>query len=208
MAKVVTAGWMPGLSGSMGNAVFVSTRDGTVVRERPRGRRSFTPAACEARERVRQIGLFWKNMSVAEAEAWRVYARGLEPQEPAQQLFTRLAVRAMVAGYPIPASPPEGPFLGDSPKFSLSTLPGRVVVTASGANSAGVVTVVALQRLVSAHRRTYLSRYRSAVVLSLPGPGPVELGVLAGVWAVAARFILGPTGQSTAFAELGRVIVE
>jgi hypothetical protein len=208
MAKVVTAGWMPGLSGSMGNAVFVQTKDGTIVRNRPISQVSCTPAAWEARDRVRKAGFSWKNMSVAQAEAWRDYARGLEPPEPAQQLFTRLAVRAMVAGWPIPELPPEGPFLGDSPRLSLSASPGRVVVTASGANSPGVVTEVALQELMSIHRRTYMSRYRSARVLALPGPGPVELEVSAGVWAAAARFILGPTGQATAFAELGRVVVE
>ena len=80
-------------------------------------------------------------------------------------------------------------------------------VAASAANGQGVVTELLLQRLESANRRTYLSRYRSARVLALPGPGTVELPDRPGWWAVGVRFLFAQTGQATEIAELGTVRV-
>ncbi len=206
MARTDVSFLAPGLRGKLGGVVFVRADCGSVLRERVVGRDPRSPAQQAQRDRVRRVGRAWRDLDPGRVAAWRDYALGLGPGVQAHAVFSSLGVRALLAGAPaVPLDPPGAPFLGDSVRLEAAGGPGRVEVAGSAANGQGVVTELLLQRLESANRRTYLSRYRSARVLALPGPGTVELPARPGWWAVGARFLFAQTGQATAIAELGVV---
>ncbi len=212
MARARVAPIVGGLSGKLGEVVFASGPLGTQIRPMPQLVNPRTPAQVAARDRIRRVGRAWRDLDPARVAAWRGYALAQPPGpggEPprANTLFSALGVRALMAGGPLPLDPPGAPFLGDSVRLTAGPGPGAVRVVASGPNTPGVVTELLLQRLGSANCRTYLSRYRTARVLSFTAPGPLDLPAYPGTWAIAARFILTATGQATGLAELGVVRV-
>lgn len=208
MAKTNASFLAPGLRGKLGGVVFSRADCGTVLRSLAVGRDPCTPAQQAQRDRIRRAGRAWRDLDPERVAAWRSYALGLGPGAQAHAVFSGLAARALLAGAPaVPLDPPAAPFLGDSVGLAVAGAPGAVLVTASAANGAGVVTELLLQPLVSANRRTYLSRYRSALVVAIPGAGPITLPTHPGWVAVGARFLRQATGQATELAELGIVRV-
>lgn len=207
MAKVRQSVVVGGLSGRVGNAVFVATPGGTVLRDRPFVSDPQTPAQVAARERVRLLARVFRSLDLAEAQAWRAAAQGLGLS--AQQYFNRLGVRFLAANPAgtVPRMPPAFLFPGDAVRFVVSAGPGGVVVTADRANAPGVVTEILIQKLPSVHCRTYLSRYRNAGFVAFGAGETKTLPQRPGVFAVATRFVYAPTGQSTELIEWGLVEV-
>ena len=179
-----------GLHGSMGGLTFSRGRYGTVMRDRttPRDRR--TPG--------QQAAL----------------AEGLVTGAPAptgQLVFTRLALRVLQADATaeVPVDPPAAPFGGDAVRVAVSASADGVAFTASAANAPGVFTELLLQPLASVHRRAYPRNYRSQGFVAFTGAGDSRTVLVSpGTYAVAVRFTLTATGQSTPALSLGVVQVE
>lgn len=209
MALVKGSAIIPGLRGSMGNATFVQTPYGTSLRDRTRPKQPDTEGQVAQRARMRAAGQAWRSMTLAQAEAWRRYAASVSGQSEwrqasGQHVFTQLAIRFLMVSptAEIPLDPPTLPFSGDGLTFSVERVSGGLRVTPSQPNTTGVVTEILLQPLASVHRRTYLSRYRSAAFHSFDGSA-VVVPCPESVVAVAVRFVRVATGQATALMELG-----
>lgn len=147
-------------------------------------------------------------------------------------LFTAMYVKLLqldIAALP-PTSPPASAFFGDSvnvsvgsssadphhPAPSSSNSQGSlqeegeslVTFTANRANSPGVVTELLLQPLANRNRKAYLDKYRSqAFVAFEDGSLTAEVPAEPGWYACAYRFVNTETGQDTALAQIGKVLV-
>lgn len=214
MAKLKTAAFAPGLTGSMSNLAFRETRQGTQMIVRQAGRNPRTPGQLAARDRMARASRAWVQMTVEQAEAWRSYAASLATNPLAAppvafNVFASLAVRALQANpsASIPLNPPPTPFSGDAVAASVSAGPGAVVLHVLSGNAEGVVTEVLVQKVASAHRAAYLEKYRSKGFSSWVAGASLSVPVKPGVYAVAIRAVKASTGQSGELMEIGRVVV-
>lgn len=215
MAKVFPSVAAGGLRGTTGNAVFVQSRFGTILRSRPFvSNTPPTPAQAANRRRLAKIGAAWRGMSLEQALAWRIYAEAESVADGSamalpQLAFTRLAMRYLQVNPdgPIPLAPPTTAFPGDSVRVQLAASPGLLRVTGLSANAPGVVTELLIQKLASVHRRTYERKFVAADYLHFSAGQSVNIPALPGIWAVATRFTLAATGQTTPLLEVGRILV-
>ncbi len=219
MAKVRTGLLAPGVSGRVGGVVFAQTPQGTVLRERPVRRSKPTGAMQTSMRRMTRVAAVFRTLSAEQAQAWRNYARTLNPaqaesavnQGPSgQQLFNAYGLKLLQidASAEIPVTPPSGPFFGDGVGVSASAVPGGLSFVANAANRPGVLTELLVQRLPSVQCRTYLSRYRTAgfVGFSSAGEGTF-VAASRGAWAVGVRFVEAGTGRMMGVIEIGVVEV-
>jgi hypothetical protein len=210
MAKM-REGWaLCGLSGKVGEAVFVRTPYGTVVRETPRRNDPRTPGQLAARRRIAQAGEAWLRLTPEQVAAWRAYAVASGPGASrggaqAQLLFNRLAIKLLQASpeAAIPSLPPATPFPGDGVRFAVSGRPGGIELRSDRANAPGVATEVLAQRLASPHRRTYPERFRSVSFHMFASGEALPIELAPGFWAVASRFVCLATGEATGIVEHG-----
>jgi len=219
MAKVRTSLIAPGVSGTLGNVVFVQGPVGTIVRSRPERRRAVSPAQSLARQRMGRVAAIYRSLTPAEADAWRAYARSLNPNEAesgvnqgpsGQQIFNAYGLKILQIdpSAAIPILPPSGPFFGDGIQVTASAVEGGIQFVASAANRPGIVTELLVQRLPSAQCRTYLSRYRTAGFAAFAAAGEGSfVEVSRGVWAVGVRFVEAATGRMMGVIEIGVVDV-
>lgn len=212
MAIVQTSPLLPGVKGSLGNIVFVPSPYGIQLRERSIPDDPKTAAQMASRERLTRAAITWTTMTPEQAQNWRAYATAQNPDGPnaranAQLLFTKLAVRflQMNPQAAIPLDPPASPFLGDAVQFEVSKTESGVRVVADRPNAAGTTTEILLQPLLSVHRRTYVSKYRTAVFDDFEASLTVDLEAYGPAVAVAVRFLRTATGQATELFELGTV---
>ncbi|MBX7132741.1 MAG: hypothetical protein K1X67_08710 [Fimbriimonadaceae bacterium] len=205
------------LKGASGNAVYVRSPYGTILRNRPMVWNEPSEKQIEARQRMASAGRAWSALTLTQAAAWKQYAaqqiqstpRTDETPPPStQNVFVRLALKVLHVDptAPIPANPPTTAFLGDAVTLDVTAEPGAIRFTPSEPNAPGIITELLLQPLKSVHRRTYLSKYRTAAFVAF-GSGPHDLAVKPGVYAVAYCFVRAETGQETGIAELGTVVV-
>lgn len=205
------------LYGASGNAVYVRSPYGTILRNRPMVWNEPTQAQRDCRARMTLVGRAWSGLSLDEAAAWKRYAQALAASEPptdgappptAQQVFVRLGLKVLQVDpdATVPTLPPTSAFLGDAVVVSAEALPGALRFTASEPNAPGIVTELLIQPLRSVHRRTFLSRYRTAAFVPFSG-GAYDVAVKPGVVAAAYRFVRAETGQETGIAELGVFVV-
>ena len=82
-----------------------------------------------------------------------------------------------------------------------------IAFAASGPNAPGVVTELWLQPLAGPHRKAYRDKYRHAAFVAFGPSLEAEVPGDPGWTACAYRFVNIETGQSTALAEIGRVLV-
>lgn len=219
MAKVVPGVPIGTMYGSSGSVTFVRSRSGMVLRERSVPRDPKTPLQWEARDRMRRVGRAWTALTLEQAKAWKTYANDLAnesggpdagPQPTGQALFVRLGLKVLQADptAEVPTLPPAQQFLGDAPVLTVIAAPGAVRFESSAANSSGVVTELLLQPLRSIHRNAYPSKYRSQAFVAFSGAGLAhDVSVLPGPYSAAYRFVRLATGQETALAPLGLVVV-
>jgi hypothetical protein len=220
MAKLRTGFMVGGLSGSTGGAVLVQRRDGSVIlRERVTPRDPETPLQLANRARLQRAAAVYRALTPEEHAAWRDYAARLRapscgqapgPAPSAQNLFTGLAVRYLHlhGGEEAPRLPPARAFLGDGVALAAEGGPGRVVFTAGGPNSDGVVTELLVQRMRTAASGRYPRAYRhGAYVAFAPGSLSAEVAAARGWVAPAVRFVATATGQASGLVELTPVLV-
>ena len=225
MAKTTMAFLFRGITGSVGDATFVRTKRGTVVRERAGRQRTQTPAMVAAQERMRRASRAFGGLTREEASAWDRYAATLAAPDPdsgvvaapsGQQAHNGLATRLlqMDPQAALPRLPPVGAFPGDGVRVSFSSPPypplqheplgeGEIRLVADVPNRPGVVTELLAQPLASAVRRTYLRRYRTAAFVAF-APGAMARDLpKGGPTAYAYRFVEAATGRTTATIEIG-----
>ena len=63
------------------------------------------------------------------------------------------------------------------------------------------------QPLVNARRRVYTDKYASQGFTAFAGADELEVPLARGAWAIAYRFVLAGSGQTTGLVELGVVRV-
>lgn len=207
------------LSGRAGNAVFVNTGSGTIMRALPDRNDPQTSAQLLNRARQTYAARIWSNLEPEVVERWATYGKtiGMRPMNAFTTLYKRLLSLDMAA--PPPLFPPARPFFGDvievgvASSAEAATTPldlelGSLTFTSSAPNTAGIVTEIFLQRLASRNRRTYIERYRSQGFTAFPGGTAHAVPCPLGWYACAYRFVNQNTGQATEIAELGIVLVE
>ena len=114
-----------GLSGSSGNATFVRTSRGTVVRDRTTPRESDSPAMRAARLTRGRAASAWKDLEPETVARWTAWARGIGMQPNnaftnLYQVLLRLDPEAL-----LPLFPPARPFFGDVIEVEASLPLGR-----------------------------------------------------------------------------------
>lgn len=216
MARARTGILTPGLKGRIGNAVFVELPIGAVVRGRPLVTAKPTAAQRTARERFTQAAAGYQTLTPAQAQAWREYARTLDPKQAeggrslgpsGQQVYTRYANKILQidSQAEVPSTPPAGVFPGDGVRILAERTAAGVRFHADAANRPGVVTELLAQRLASPLRRTYLEKYRTLGFHAFDENGDsVDYSLTPGTWAFAFRFVEAATGRTTLVYELGQ----
>jgi hypothetical protein len=207
MAKVTTDGLGIRLRGKAGNVVFMQTRFGVTFRPRIVPANPRTPAQTASRGRFARASAAWRTISPEQHAAWTAYARTLvrfpadggPPTIPApHNVFTALATKFLQANPEgsIPLDPPATPFFGDGITVTATAGTGGITFTASGPNSAGIVTELLLQPLVNVARAPIPTRYRAQEFVAFaPGGLSRAVAVPPGAWAPAVRFVRAATGQ-------------
>ncbi len=220
MAKGTSGGLVAGLTGRAGSVVFVHRRNGDVVI------RSYTPprdpqtaAQQQWRSLRKRATQGYNALSAAQVTQWRLYAlsqttvdaqTGLPRTPQTNNLYVTLAAKLLqaVPNATLPTVPPSQDFVGDGIKVTVTPGIQSVNFTASGGNSAHVVTELLLQPLKSANRTPIVRSYRPAAFFGFTS-GQLSKTVTAqsGWYACALRFVQNQTGQASAIIELGKVQV-
>lgn len=168
----------------------------------------------------------------AQSLAQRNPATGQWRSPRPMNLFTALYVKLqqLDPSSPPPAAPPATPFFGDNVSVSVGSSfadlhpptpsssnsrsslqeEGEAVVTftANRPNGEGVVTELLLQPLANRNRKAYLDKYRSQAFHAFEdGSLTAEIPAQPGWYACAYRFVNIETGQDTALAQVGKVLV-
>ena len=175
----------------------------------------------------------WNRLDPEAMGRWRIYAQERTAARPPEARtatngwneYLALGKKLMqIDGMrPLPASPPEGRFLGDLVAFGAEpyaeagptpTLPSPrgegsgVRFLASRANDDGVLTEFLLQRLANGGRLPTVRGYRSQGFLRIEEDLRVEVPARSGWWACATRFVEAATGRTTALVPCGTVFVD
>lgn len=219
MAKLRTGGLIGGVSGRVGNVLFVRMPDGReILRELPIGRDPRTPSQCAWRDLVRRAGALWRSLSYEQAEAWNAYAAdqatdarlaggGSAPNGAGA--FIGLTARFWRYHGLIdpPLSPPERAFLGDAVAVTATGGAG-VTFAADRPNAAGVATELLLQRLDGPNSRPQNGRDRHMAYFEFAG-GALSTTVpcTPGAYVASVRYLLEATGQTSALVRVGRAMV-
>ena len=221
MARVRTAGFIGGLSGTTGGAVFVARRDGSVlVRERPTFSNTPTTAQTDCKEAMAKASAAFRALDPEEARAWKAFARILAKQRAAsgrsgtvsaQNIFVGLAFKLYQmdpAAVP-PRTPPQEDFTGDGVVVSAAADGAEIVFQALSPNSPNVATELLVQELRTAATDPALRGYRNAAFVQF-APGSLSAAVPSapGWHATAVRFVNRTTGQTSAVVELAVVRVD
>ena len=216
MAKMRLGAIASGLSGRSGNAVYVQTEDGTILRTRPRPTDIVTPAQRTIRDNMAHVSRHYRNMTPEQFKAWQDYieklplAPGVTRRPKVFNAYSGLGCK-FVQMFPQSAPPldaPVGPFLGDAVRLTVSEQPNTLVFTADTPNAAPVVTELLLQPLKHGVQTVIADRYRSQGFVHFEA-GILDFGltVAPGWYASAYRFVHAETGQETAFVALPSIEV-
>jgi hypothetical protein len=215
MARATLNAMLQQLSGKVGNAVWVRSREGQIVRQRVTPENPDTPAQIAARGRLTTVTQIFRGFTPAQEAAWEAYAETLPERDPVTGKSTvRTAINAFVAlatkylqatpGGTVPTTPPTTPFAGENITLTATAAAGKVTFTASAPNSLGVKTELLLQRLATQNRNPQKGAYRSkAFVAFALGSLSFDVNVPAGWYAAGYRFVKLNTGQATDLVPIG-----
>jgi hypothetical protein len=208
------------VTGTLGNAVFAETSNGTVVRGRPTVNNPNTPAQAQQRYCFTRAQSEYRLLSRAENAAWKQYALSPLNADPntgapggrtAYAAWVRLAAR-WVAFHPNdtpPRQPPRFPYAGDPLSFAVITAPGQIIIQASAANSPDTRTVIALLPLKFESQFYRLRDLTTAATVQFtPDDLQLTLEVEPGWYALATHFVSTQTGQYTASTQYEPILVD
>ena len=220
MAVLKLSGFLKGVSGKAGNAVYRLTKNGTELSDRPIVNNPQTKAQMDVRAAFSKATKAWKNLTTAQADAWDAYAltiteteevSGVKTHRSGFNWYTGLSSRFyLVNGISgtAPTTPPTTPFTGDSLTFTIA--PGEtgssIEFTASAANTAGTKTALLLQQLSSANGKPQKNGYRTkGYVAFAAGSLSAEVPVTPGFYSAAIQYVKTSTGQETTTQVVGEV---
>ncbi|MBX7133152.1 MAG: hypothetical protein K1X67_10790 [Fimbriimonadaceae bacterium] len=220
MAKTSFSGVTGNAAGKMGGLVFVRLPSGTSsMRDRTFGANPRTPAQLAWRSAMAQATKLYSTLSDAEFAAWQEYVQrehrtrpgySLLPTPRVNNVFVALTAKfiAVNPGAEPSRMPPAVVFTGDGVSVVAEGFAGVVRFTASGPNSADIVTELLLQPLASPGQRGAADKYRGQGYHAFePGAMSVDVPCRKGVALAGARFVQRSTGQASALVPLGRVTV-
>ena len=208
-----------GISGRSGSADFANTKNGTVMRSRPKANNPDTPAQQAVRGKLTDATRLYSTLTDAQLADWRDYAKGnLRPSKRAKKMravsginaFTALTTKFLqiTPGGEVPLTPPDKPFVGDTVIVTAAGREGAVVFTANHANGTGVKTELLLQKLVSRARVPSKTGYRSqAFAAFAAGSLSATISARKGWYAPAIRFVNPLTGEDMGLVSLPLVQV-
>lgn len=212
------SGFLKGVSGKAGNAVYRLTKNGTELSDRPIVNNPQTKAQMDVRAAFSKATKAWKNLTTAQAAAWDAYAltiteteevSGVKTHRSGFNWYTGLSSRFyLVNGLSgtAPTTPPTTPFTGDSLTFTLAAEVGdsSITINASGPNSAGTKTCLLIQKLTSANGKPQKNGYRTkAYVAFATGSLSAVVPVTPGYYSVAIQYVRTATGQETTTQVIG-----
>lgn len=198
--------------GAMGSEVVIGTRAGLAVRGKQRYKYPVQPSVRACAGRMVQANAAWNELTLAQVEAWRVYADGLSRVDPvtlqrysptAKNAFVGLATKFLQINPSgtIPVWPPSDDFVADSLRVSVTAASGGVLFAASGDNTSGTLTELLVQPLKNI-RRLPGRDYKSLAFHAFDGSA-LFVGLEPGAYAFAFRFVRASTGQATMLMPIG-----
>lgn len=197
------------LSGTLGNGVWVRSREGSVVRQRVTPANPDTPPQIAARARLTEATRLFKTFTQSQEDQWSQFAETLSSVDPvtgktttptAINAFVKLATKWRMVNPTgsLPTVPPQTPYSGDSLSWTVLASTGKITFTGSGPNSSKTTTEFLVQRLASRVRNPQKKGYRSKGFKTLTaGSLSFDLDVTPGWYAVAIRYVNTDTGQET-----------
>lgn len=215
MAKAKLGALLQDLSGKVGNAVFVKSKEGPVVRVRTSPTNPKTTAQVAARARLSTVSKIFKGFNATQEAAWDNYASTLTHKDSiTSKRFTPTAITAFTAlgtkflqvnpTGTVPTTPPTSSYSGDIITLTALASTGKITFTASAANALPNKTELLLQPLKSRNRNPQKGAYRSqAFVAFTAGSLSADVVVPPGYYAAAYRFVNLMTGQETALVPIG-----
>jgi hypothetical protein len=114
-------------SGAIGNEVYVSTRQGQVVRSRPRRRPRVTADRLRAQGNLARVAGLWRTLTPKQFDAWAAAARreGMLPY----RLFCKINATLADYGQPVALDPPKREKLRPNPVGELDIRNRGEVIT-------------------------------------------------------------------------------
>jgi hypothetical protein len=220
MAYVILPPILEALHGKVGDAVYVRTKSGTVLRRYVRPRNPSTPAQQAVRASLKAAAQTYKALTPEQAAAWQEYARtrllhtatAAHPYTPAPfNAFMTLALKYLQLhpGETPPLLPPEEPFFGEGIRIVAEAAAEGIVWTASAENTPTVATELLAQRLTSLRAQRTAEKYRTqAFVTFTDGALTFTTPLGPALYAPAYRFVHQETGQATKPTGLLPVLVD
>jgi hypothetical protein len=218
MAILKLSGFLKGVSGKAGNAVYRFTKNGTELADRPFVNNPQTAYQQAVRAAFSKSTKAWKNLTIAQAAAWNSFAASIvETEEISGAKTKRSGFNWYVAlssrwylvngmGGTAPANPPTAAFTGDSLTFTTSADSGGIKITASAANTSGTTTALLFQKLSSANGKPQKNGYRTKAHYAFVAGGlTTTVALTPGTYAVAVQYVKTSTGQETTMQVLGTV---
>lgn len=206
--------------GSVGGNVYTKARAGHTLRARVKGRNPRSTRQSAARVNMAEASRQAKAFDSTELAAWKAYAASITNHNRVSgaafnpswiDAYNQLAIPflGMTPGGTPPTTPPTDPFTGDTITATIAGAAGKVVITGSGANTAGIQTAILVQKLPSTNREPNPKGYVVDSWVTIPGsPFHVDSTTLEpGVYAVGYKFGLTATGQTSPPVFLGNVNV-
>ena len=209
MARAAYSPAIQGLSGKAGSTIYTKGYSGPIAKAYVVGEDPHTAAQMAMRHWMALSAAAYRNLTVAQAGAWEVYAASVTRHNTATgkvyhptayNAFNALTVKFLQAngGGAVPVAPPGFAFVGDTLAVTAAGLSGSVKFTAGGANRANVTTEILLQGLPSPRRKPHPDKCRTkAFVPFSAGTLNFSVTVAPGWYAPAYRFVNAATGQMT-----------
>lgn len=217
MAKIKLAPFMQTLSGRMGGVVYKSTRFGTEMAEFEAPTNPNTSAQQAVRSSFTKATQQWRNLTTAQAAAWRAYASTRYiSEEITNQRYHPTGFNAFVAlaakwfavnpgQTTAPANPPTTSFAGDVITVTAApTAANTLTFTASAGNATNVTTALLIQRVSNANAEAIEGNYKNAQYFRFTSLALTRnVTVTPGYWAVGYQFVNTATGQTSSPVFLG-----
>lgn len=200
MAKAQLSVLLEELSGAAGTSVFVRGKTGTTVRARASSNQPDSPSQVNARRWLSIAAAAYQNLTSSEVLAWETFAT---PPHSANNAFVALTAKFLQiqahlgTANPFPTSPPATPFQMTPLSLQITAIPGAIRLLSTTNNPSNTRTELLIQRLPSPNRKPRPRNYVTATFANLRGGVPTNFSAAPGVYAVAIRYVLVTTGEST-----------
>ncbi len=217
--KVKLSAAFADLRGKDGTVVVRKGRSGLVMTPRTTPKNPRSGAQVGSRNNLSKGSKGFANLSAANAAAWNAYGATITRRNKVSgttytstgiDIYNALTTKFLQVnptGTP-PTTPPTSAFAGDSLAITATGGAGVVTFTASAANGTNTKTELLLQPLKGKNRtpgsRGYKSRGFNAFAT---GSLTISVGMVAGPYAAAYRYVNTLTGQATALTPIGVVTV-